>query len=179
MEVRHEKFRVRKPTSASDLRNDVVRDPADPSSVDIALKFTRHGPVLWDDGRRALALRWVGNEPGTAGYLASLAIDRAQNWDQFESAAGRWKVPSENLVYADIEGNIFIHRDRCNEKSLKDDRQQRIDQNRHHDERNDGSPIAENFAQFFLNETLQSAKEWATRGRRHVVIRHACPFNQP
>src|SRR3981189_170563 len=106
MEVLHEKFRVRKPTSPADMRNDAVRDPVDPSSVDVALKFTRHGPVLWDDGKRALALSWVGSEPGTAGYLASLAIDRSRNWEQFESAVARWKVPSENLVYADTEGNI-------------------------------------------------------------------------
>lgn len=109
MEVRREKFAVKKPTSPAEIRNDVVRDPADPSSVDVALKFTRHGPVLWDDGKRALALRWVGSEPGTAGYLASLAIDRSQNWDQFEAAAARWKVPSENLVYADTQGNIGEH----------------------------------------------------------------------
>src|SRR6266704_1723895 len=73
------------------------------------LKFTSHGPVLWEDGKRALAIRWVGSEPGTAGYLASLAIDRAQNWEEFESAVARWKVPSENLVYADTEGNIGEH----------------------------------------------------------------------
>jgi len=109
MGVRHEKFGVKKPASATDIRNDVVRDPEDPSSTDVVLKFTRHGPVLWDDGKRALALRWVGSEPGTAGYLASLAIDRAENWDQFESAVARWKVPSENLVYADTVGNIGEH----------------------------------------------------------------------
>jgi penicillin G amidase len=79
------------------------------AAAEVELKFTRHGPVLWDDGKRALALRWVGSEPGTAGYLASLAIDRAANWDQFESAVARWKVPSENLVYADNDGNIGEH----------------------------------------------------------------------
>jgi penicillin amidase len=73
------------------------------------VKFTRHGPVLWQDGTRALALRWVGSEPGTAGYLGSLALDRAQNWQQFESAMPRWKVPSENIVYADRQGNIGEH----------------------------------------------------------------------
>jgi penicillin G amidase len=83
-----------------------VRGTAD---SEIELKFTRHGPVLWSDGKRALALRWVGTEPGTAGYLASLAIDRAQNWEQFEAAVPRWKVPSENLVYADTAGNIGEH----------------------------------------------------------------------
>ncbi len=92
MELKHETF--------------LVRGTA-PSEID--LKFTRHGPILWSDGKRALALRWVGSEPGTAGYLASLSIDRAENWDQFESAVARWKVPSENLVYADSDGNIGEH----------------------------------------------------------------------
>jgi penicillin amidase len=83
-----------------------VRGRAD---VHIDLKFTRHGPVLWEDGHRALALRWIGAEPGTAGYLGALAVDRAQNWKEFEAATASWKVPSENLVYADTQGNIGMY----------------------------------------------------------------------
>ncbi|MGO8735268.1 MAG: penicillin acylase family protein [Terriglobia bacterium] len=80
-------------------------------SVRMPIKFTRHGPVMWEDPthHRVLALRWVGAEPGTAGYLASLAIDRVQNWQQFEAAMPRWKVPPENIVYADTAGNIGEH----------------------------------------------------------------------
>jgi penicillin amidase len=78
-------------------------------AVQVELKFTRHGPVLWDDGKRALALRWVGSEAGTAGYLGSLSLDRARNWQEFERAMPRWKVPSENIVYADRDGNIGEH----------------------------------------------------------------------
>ncbi len=92
MTLRHEEFRVK----------------GGPAKT-VELKFTRHGPVLWEDGRRALALRWVGSEPGTAGYLASLAVDRARNWTEFEAAVARWKVPSENIVYADRAGNIGEH----------------------------------------------------------------------
>jgi penicillin amidase len=79
--------------------------------VTISVKFTRHGPVVWDDlvTRRALALRWVGAEPGTAGYLACLTLDRVQNWQQFEEAVKRWKLPTHNIVYADIDGNIGEH----------------------------------------------------------------------
>jgi penicillin amidase len=77
--------------------------------VVVKLKFTRHGPVLWEDGKRALTLHWVGAEPGTAGYLGSLALDGAQNWQEFEQAMPRWKVPSENIVYADRDGNIGEH----------------------------------------------------------------------
>jgi penicillin G amidase len=78
-------------------------------NVEVDLKFTAHGPVLWEDGKRALALRWVGAEAGTAGYLGSLAVDRAQNWKEFEAAMPGWKVPSENIVYADRSGNIGEH----------------------------------------------------------------------
>lgn len=77
--------------------------------VAVKLKFTRHGPVLWQDARRALTLHWVGAEPGTAGYLGSLSLDRAENWQEFEQAMARWKVPSENIVYADRHGNIGEH----------------------------------------------------------------------
>jgi penicillin amidase len=83
-----------------------VRDAPD---VQVILHFTDHGPVVWEDGRRALALRWIGAEPGTAGYLGSLSLDRARNWQEFERAMPRWKVPSENIVYADVAGNIGEH----------------------------------------------------------------------
>ncbi len=74
----------------------------------LTLKLTNRGPVLWEDSthHHALALRWVGSEPGTAGYLASLSLDRANNWDDFLSAMQRWKLPPENMVYADVQGNI-------------------------------------------------------------------------
>jgi penicillin amidase len=72
------------------------------------LHFTRHGPVIFEDhaAHRAYALRWTGAEPGTAGYLASLSLDRAANWKEFRMALERWKLPPENLVYADLDGNI-------------------------------------------------------------------------
>lgn len=74
----------------------------------VKLQFTEHGPVLWEDAahHRALALRWVGSEAGTAGYLASLSVDRAQSWKEFLVALERWKLPPENMVYADLDGNI-------------------------------------------------------------------------
>lgn len=83
-----------------------VKGEAQPREVE--LKFTIHGPVIHEEaGRhRAYALRWVGSEPGTAGYLASLSLNRVRNWPEFLKAMERWKVPSENLIYADVEGNI-------------------------------------------------------------------------
>lgn len=80
----------------------------DASPQTVTLQFTSHGPVLWEDAahHRALVLHWIGTEPGTAGYLASLSVDRARDWNGFLSALERWKLPPENLVYADVDGNI-------------------------------------------------------------------------
>jgi len=76
--------------------------------VEVDLEWTRHGPVVWKDpaGGRVAALRWAGQEPGTAGYLGSLALDQAHDWDSFVEAMKAWKVPSENIVYADVDGRI-------------------------------------------------------------------------
>lgn len=74
----------------------------------VRLEFSHHGPIVSGDSARgrAFALRFVGSEPGTAGYLAQLSLNRARDWGEFRDAAARWKLPTENLVYADVEGNI-------------------------------------------------------------------------
>ncbi len=76
--------------------------------VEVELRFTRHGPVIYQDESTnvAVALKWVGSEPGGAAYLGSLSIDRAQNKDEFLQALEAWKSPSENFVYADVDGHV-------------------------------------------------------------------------
>ncbi len=74
----------------------------------VELKYTIHGPVIYEDDarHRAYALRWVGTTAGGAGYLPALKLARANNWAEFRSAVTDYKIPSENLVYADRQGNI-------------------------------------------------------------------------
>ncbi len=74
----------------------------------VELRFTRHGPVLYRDPERDLAvgLRAAWLEPGMAPYLGSIEYIRARNWDEFLAAMNRWGTPSENQVYADVRGNI-------------------------------------------------------------------------
>lgn len=88
------------------LEKVAVRGATDP--VEIELRFTRHGPVIHQDAKRhrAYALKWVGNEPGGAAYLGSLALNRAKSGRDFVNALPAWKAPSENMVYADLDGNI-------------------------------------------------------------------------
>ncbi|MBK7928539.1 MAG: penicillin acylase family protein [Bryobacterales bacterium] len=74
----------------------------------VELRYTLHGPVIAEElgKHRAFALKWIGAEPGGAGYLGALALGRAKNWTEFVQAASHYKVPSENLMYADRGGNI-------------------------------------------------------------------------
>lgn len=74
-----------------------------------SLKFTRHGPVIHEDlvRHKAYALRAAYLEyPGTAAYLASLRLNQAQNWNEFVAGMEKHYTPSENMVYADVDGNI-------------------------------------------------------------------------
>ena len=41
-----------------------------------------------------------------APYFGSIAYMRASNWREFRAALNRWGAPSENQVYADVDGNI-------------------------------------------------------------------------
>ncbi|MEO8448223.1 MAG: penicillin acylase family protein [Gemmatimonadota bacterium] len=74
----------------------------------VSLEFTVHGPIVaYDSAKgRAFALKFVGAEPGTAGYLAQVSVNRATDWGSFLKAAYRWRLPTENLIYADVDGNI-------------------------------------------------------------------------
>jgi penicillin amidase len=74
----------------------------------VELRYSMHGPVLAEDRKRqrAYALRWTGAEPGGAGYLAALATAQARNWQEFRKTLERYIVPTENIVYADVDGNI-------------------------------------------------------------------------
>ena len=77
-----------------------------PASAD--LKFTRHGPVLYEDAahHKAYALRAAWMDIGGAPYLASLRMDQAKTWDEFRDACSYSRIPAENMVWADVSGNI-------------------------------------------------------------------------
>lgn len=74
----------------------------------VELKYTRHGPVLFEDraARKAYALRAGWLEPGGAPYLASLRMNQAKTWEEFREACSYNNMPSENMVWVDRQGNI-------------------------------------------------------------------------
>jgi penicillin amidase len=74
----------------------------------VELKYTRHGPVIYEDPthHKAYAARAAWREVGSAPYLASLRIDQARNWEEFRDACTYSRMPAENMVWADRDGNI-------------------------------------------------------------------------
>jgi penicillin amidase len=67
---------------------------------------TRHGPIISElvpGETRKLALRWTLYD-GIRNDL--LDVDAAQNWEQFRRAFSQFDAPGQNVVYADVDGNI-------------------------------------------------------------------------
>jgi penicillin amidase len=90
------------------------------------VRHTRHGPIVTDHGYMldygnfgitpqrpfpdnleftALALRWNVFLPNNS-LKAVIMLNRAQNFDEFRKALSYWDTPSQNFVYADVNGNI-------------------------------------------------------------------------
>ena len=88
------------------VREQVPVKGAAPQTIE--LKFTRHGPVLYEDAQnhRAYVLRSALLEPGTAPYLGGLRLSQAKTCKDFLDSAMYWKAPTENLICGDVEGNI-------------------------------------------------------------------------
>jgi penicillin amidase len=101
------------------IEEDVV--VAGGETVRLPVRLTRFGPIISDvygdlegfnrasglgmPDNYAIALRWTALEPGTT-FQSILQINRAQNFDEFRAAAELFVVPSQNLLYADVDGNI-------------------------------------------------------------------------
>jgi penicillin G amidase len=77
-------------------------------SETVEMKFTRHGPVIYEDPRRqvAFAVRTVWSGPGTSAYFGSVEYMRDAGWGGFLDSLDRWGTPGENHQYADAAGNI-------------------------------------------------------------------------
>ncbi len=65
---------------------------------------TRQAPPPRGDGY-AVALRWTALQP-TNTFDAFDALNTATDWEAFRDAATLLGAPAQNLIYADVEGNI-------------------------------------------------------------------------
>ena len=77
--------------------------------VTVDVKITRHGPIITDlvpGETRPLALRWTLYDGLRIPFFD---VNSAQNWEEFKKAFSQLDAPGQNVVYADIDGNIGYH----------------------------------------------------------------------
>jgi penicillin amidase len=81
----------------------------------LRVRITRHGPVISDVLRAAqeltprgyvLAFAWTALAEDDRSMQAALKIARARDWGSFLAAARDFETPQQNMVYADVDGNI-------------------------------------------------------------------------
>ena len=89
-------------------------------TIEHTVRLTHHGPIITEDygletfaedagiavpENYALAVSWTALEP-TCVFCSIWKFNQAQGWDDFRAAAQDFVVPAQNLLYADVDGNI-------------------------------------------------------------------------
>jgi penicillin amidase len=89
-------------------RTEVIHVKGKPD-VNLDVTITRHGPIVTDivpGETRSLALRWTLYDGLRIPFFD---VNAAQNWDDFNKAFSQLDAPGQNVVYADVDGNIGYH----------------------------------------------------------------------
>lgn len=72
---------------------------------EIAIRRTHHGPVVERNGTH-YALRRANQGEGSI-FPQYYAMARARNLEEFKAALAMRRLPYHNVIYADVDGNIF------------------------------------------------------------------------
>jgi penicillin amidase len=76
------------------------------ADVTVDVTVTRHGPVITElvpGETRPLALRWTLYD---GLHVMLFDLNSAGNWEEFRRAFSQLDAPAQNVVYADVDGNI-------------------------------------------------------------------------
>jgi acyl-homoserine-lactone acylase len=88
----------------------VRQDDGSFKTVTLNIKRSLHGPVVQEQGGKALAMRMVGVDVGDFSGLLEQWWDMAKskNRSEFERVLSRNQLPSQNVIYADTDGQIML-----------------------------------------------------------------------
>jgi penicillin G amidase len=95
---------------AADVRMEQIAvrnvDGSPAAPVEVEVKVTRHGPVIFEKGSVGLSLRWTALDADIIDLDTFLAINHARNWNQFTNALSGYGGPPQSFTYADTDGHI-------------------------------------------------------------------------
>lgn len=93
----------------------------DKPDVELTVRESRHGPIISDVSSSAkevtnltgqnyvLAFAWTALRDDDLTLQAGINMNHATNWEDFVSALRDFHTPQQNIVYADVEGNIGFY----------------------------------------------------------------------
>src|SRR5689334_7348361 len=96
--VRQEQIKVRKGFTSSET-----------DTVAYEVTVTRHGPIIFEGDGKRYALRWTAFDAKRLASDLNYAMNRSKNWDEFKTALQSFTAPTQNIVYADVNGHIGYH----------------------------------------------------------------------
>ena len=76
--------------------------------VEFDVLSTRHGPIateLMPGETRPIALKWTAYDPEGLTFVFG-EVNTARNWEEFRRAFSHFRLPGQNVVYADVDGHI-------------------------------------------------------------------------
>ena len=93
-----------------DVRHETIKVAGKPD-VELVVRSTKHGVVLSDVDTRlkdgpVLSLRWTTTAETDLALEAFFKIDVASSFAEFHAAFDGYGSPSQNFVYADVDGHI-------------------------------------------------------------------------
>ncbi len=93
-----------------EVRKETIKVSGEDEPVIKEIRFTHRGPVISGFKNikdKTVSMHWIGNMQSNE--LRSIyLLNRASNWDEFRNACSSFKSVSQNIAYADKEGNIGI-----------------------------------------------------------------------
>ncbi|HUI73216.1 MAG TPA: penicillin acylase family protein, partial [Spirochaetia bacterium] len=108
------------------IRREPIAVQGNEEPVVVLVRETRHGPIITDEGAftgyrgfginphgefpmnltiSALSLKWTAFMTNRT-FRSVVLLDQARNFQEFRTALRSWDIPSQNFVYADVDGNI-------------------------------------------------------------------------
>ncbi len=102
------------PTGYQPSSNEVDKydTASDTTQITLNVRYTTHGPLITDVddsytvNDQAVAFSWTAINAPEKVLESFLGVNLAQNWKDFRAALSLYGTPSQNFIYADVDGNI-------------------------------------------------------------------------
>ncbi|MBS0307769.1 MAG: penicillin acylase family protein [Proteobacteria bacterium] len=112
----HQQYQTPSGWAAFKRRVETIKVKGAPD-VRLEVRESRHGPIITgalpvlektglDAQQYAVAFAWTALRDDDLTLQSGVELNHAKNWTQFLQAARHFSAPQQNMVYADVDGNI-------------------------------------------------------------------------